>query len=324
MSGDRAILNLRRPFAHVHHPRDATSSVSGSAVRTPHRPTRAQPARHLLLEQALALHEDRFVDGFVGHPHLRVLRELLAQLLGDLFGAVLALELGLDTSSQLRTGVQLQRLRPSRPLLGVVLGHAGSIGMESSPRRARSSRQLRSATVAARTVPIQLAGDGRWRSAQASRDLPFRHLALDEGGDLLAFLEGETPWGAWLLGRNWGHTPSFPEQPTRVAHRQFHRRRRLGDREPPLYLLPERSLDSLREGKSHRVHRLRRIAVLRSPLGLKPAGSVGVRTLWHEPRGAMWTLALTPKRPRTCRPRAPENAGTGAAPASGHPPPGAR
>jgi hypothetical protein len=85
MARDRPVLDLGRSLAD-HDLGGNLASRLDFVLGSPGGPTAAQAASQLTAELAAALDEEGFVDGLVTHPHHRIVRELLAQTLGDLVG----------------------------------------------------------------------------------------------------------------------------------------------------------------------------------------------------------------------------------------------
>ena len=85
MSRDGAVLDLGRAIGNEHHVADAGSSARGAAATLAPSASAAQATGQLTAQFAPALDVDALVDGFVGHAHHRIVRELDRQAMGDLF-----------------------------------------------------------------------------------------------------------------------------------------------------------------------------------------------------------------------------------------------
>ena len=99
-----------------------------------------------------ALHINCEVDGFVGHPHLRIVGEIDQQPRGDLGRAVLFIfQPGGDLVAQTRIGGKLARPTPAGPLPGQCMRAAGPIPwVGSQPPRNLAPNRYR-----ARYRPLQ-------------------------------------------------------------------------------------------------------------------------------------------------------------------------
>jgi hypothetical protein len=92
MPRQRPICHLGGPLADVDHVADPRLPLPVSALRFTHRPTGPQTPGQLTFQLPFSLHIKGSIDGFVGHPHLRIIGEIGSQPAADLFGTVLGVE----------------------------------------------------------------------------------------------------------------------------------------------------------------------------------------------------------------------------------------
>src|SRR2546421_9293067 len=198
--GYRPVLDLRRPLADVDHARYSGGALNTLAPGPPQGSAAAQTDRQLLAQGASALDVDRLVDGFVGHPHLRLMGELAAQLGSCLPRTQLLHQFGLDALAQPWVASQLGRLGSAGLAVGTTLSPARSVVPGLRPGPALSSRP---GPVWVQ-VAAELAEYGRWGSLQAFGDQADGFVAFDAGEDLLTLREGEVATGGRCrdVGRN--------------------------------------------------------------------------------------------------------------------------
>jgi hypothetical protein len=168
VAGHGAVFCLGGPLADGDDAGDRAALVRVAAA--PAAAPAAAAAQRLVqlgAQAALALHEQRLVDGLVAHLHPPVARMLQPQPALDLprriIGAQHPHHLGADRCA----GRELAGFRPPGPLAGHEVGRERPV----HPGRRRH-------------VPVQLPGDGRRGTPQRPRDLPDSLLAVTEAGDL--------------------------------------------------------------------------------------------------------------------------------------------
>jgi hypothetical protein len=82
--GNCSVVCLGGAFGDHHHVGDPAAPLVVFAVWFPDRSAGAQMLRQLLFQAAAGLDIERLVDRLVGHPHLRIVREVEHQSPGDL------------------------------------------------------------------------------------------------------------------------------------------------------------------------------------------------------------------------------------------------
>jgi hypothetical protein len=157
--GHRAVGGLGGPLADVDHARDPATALPGpgTVARFAQRASGTQTFGQLTAQFPASLHVERFIDGFVGHLHLRAIGISPGQHPGDLFGAVPLDQQRLHLGAQRRAATQLASFRSARPLLTAQLGDArrvarlgvpaGPAGPEAIPRAIASDASARRAVV---------------------------------------------------------------------------------------------------------------------------------------------------------------------------------
>jgi hypothetical protein len=96
---------------------------------------RPQAARQLGPQRTPALHEQRLIDRLVGHPHLPLVRMIVAQLPGDLLGRPARLEQPLDVPAQGAIAGELGAAWSAGPGGGAHLGQVGPVPAPASVAR---------------------------------------------------------------------------------------------------------------------------------------------------------------------------------------------
>src|SRR3712207_223269 len=164
MTRHRAVLDLGRTVADEDHVLDPGLPLLSAAVRLAERTAGAQTLRQLTPQGAAALDVDRLVDRLVRHPHLRLIRELLAEPPSDLLGAVLAVESGLHLPTQPRVDGDLRRptTGPS-PRIGSDLSDMRGVGPRHPPPGTAAARRAVALVV---QVLVYLPLDRRRRPVQ--------------------------------------------------------------------------------------------------------------------------------------------------------------
>ena len=115
VAGHGSVGDLGRAFADHDHVGDPASVLCASAWSTLGA-AGAEAAGEFSAQLAAALDVEGFVDGLVGHPHLRPVGERLAEPPSDLFWGPQPFQIGDHHGAQLVVAGQLGPLRSPRPL----------------------------------------------------------------------------------------------------------------------------------------------------------------------------------------------------------------
>jgi hypothetical protein len=173
MPRNSSVIDVRGPLTDHHHAGDASSGLD-AALGSPLCPPGAQASGQLSAKLTSALDEQGLVDGFVAHPHHRIVWVLEPQPPGDLLGRPPLDQPPGHLRGQLGMG-QFGAFRPAGALVGPVMCSPRSIVASSAIRRHLPGHRG--------DRPFQLGGDG------AQSVTPAQPQA-----DLLSFGECQPAW----------------------------------------------------------------------------------------------------------------------------------